>query len=101
MLISQHREKKARGEKCYNFAFGQSPFPVPDVAINSLSKYAHENLYENVAGIQPLREKIIQVHPQYELYTPDGVIVTPGCKISKKKIISAFYTNFFDFSIFL
>ena len=44
------RELRSQGQTIYNFAFGQSPFPVPECAQNELKARAGENLYEAVLG---------------------------------------------------
>ena len=74
------REMKAEGQEVYNGCLGQSPFPIPQVGLDALSKYAGENLYEAVLGIKPLREKIIELHAHQKHFSIDRCIVSPGCK---------------------
>lgn len=83
--IEKLREMSSQGHEVYNLAFGQSPFPVPDVCQSSLSKNAHSNLYEAVQGVKSLRDKIVNVHNyandmSNECYNADTTIITPGCK---------------------
>ena len=61
-MIEKIRKIRKEGNYVFNLAFGQSPFPVPEIAQESLAKYAGENLYEPVQGIEKLREKIIELH---------------------------------------
>jgi len=77
--IQKLRQMAAQGQEVYNLAFGQSPFPVPKVAQESLKKHAHSNLYEAVQGVECLREKIVNLHGYGHLSAED-CIVTPGCK---------------------
>ena len=53
---SSDLEKK--GRKVYRFGFGQSPFPVPDLVVNELKKYANEKSYLPVEGLQRLRQVV-------------------------------------------
>ena len=67
------------GKTIFNFAFGQNPFPVPEIAQNALKKYTGENLYEAVQGLLPLRETIVKQHGHVHLHQ-DRVLIGPGCK---------------------
>lgn len=44
------KKRIGAGEKIYHFAFGQSPFPVIETAVEALKQYAGENAYLPVAG---------------------------------------------------
>lgn len=44
------KERMANGEKIYHMAFGQSPFPIYEKAIEKLKDHAGENEYLPVAG---------------------------------------------------
>ena len=52
-LVIDERSKQltARGEKVYNFGFGQSPFPVPENIVNELKKNAHRKEYLPIQGL--------------------------------------------------
>lgn len=54
------------GEKLYHMAFGQSPFPVYDKAVDALKEHAGENAYLPVAGIKQLREAIASFHQRVD-----------------------------------
>ena len=43
------------GKKIYKFGLGQSPFPVPEILIETLKKNAHRKDYLNVSGLLKLR----------------------------------------------
>ena len=49
--LNQEIKKKIKaGLKIHTFAFGQSPFPVMEEAVNGLREYAEENDYVPVQG---------------------------------------------------
>jgi len=73
------REMRAEGKTVHNFAFGQNPFPVPEVGQEALKKHVGENLYEAVQGLLPLREKIVEQHG-VQHFDASRVLVGPGCK---------------------
>ena len=49
-LNEEIRKRLAAGETIYHFAFGQSPFPIIETAVEALKEYAGENAYLPVAG---------------------------------------------------
>ena len=66
----------------YGFAFGQSPFPVPEPVKNALVANADKGAYAAVPGIQKLREAISQYNKrnfQFDV-DPSRVYVGPGTK---------------------
>ena len=70
------------GKNVYKFGLGQSPFPVPEVLINTLKKNAHQKDYLNVSGLLKLREVVAKYHSKKNLYnySKDNVIIGPGSK---------------------
>ena len=70
------------GKNVYKFGLGQSPFPVPEVLINTLKKNAHQKDYLNVSGLLKLREVVAKYHSKKNLYnySEDNVIIGPGSK---------------------
>lgn len=51
LLFNEHiRDLIQSGRKIYHFAFGQSPFPVVESAVQALKDHAGENAYLPVAG---------------------------------------------------
>ena len=51
LLFNEHiRDLIQSGKKIYHFAFGQSPFPVVETAVQALRNHAGENAYLPVAG---------------------------------------------------
>ena len=66
----------------YGFAFGQSPFPIPNPVKNALIKNADKGAYAPVAGILELREAISQYNKNYFQLDvdPKRIFVGPGTK---------------------
>ena len=70
------------GKNVYKFGLGQSPFPVPEILIETLKKNAHQKDYLNVSGLLKLREVVAKYHSKKNLYNyfEDNVIIGPGSK---------------------
>jgi len=70
------------GKNIYKFGLGQSPFPVPEILIETLKKNAHQKDYLNVSGLLKLREVVAKYHSKKNLYnySEDNVIIGPGSK---------------------
>ena len=70
------------GKNVYKFGLGQSPFPVPEILIETLKKNAHQKDYLNVSGLLKLREAVAAYHSKNNLYnySEDNVIIGPGSK---------------------
>ena len=70
------------GKNVYKFGLGQSPFPVPEILIETLKKNAHQKDYLNVSGLLKLREAVAKYHSKKNLYnySKDNVIIGPGSK---------------------
>ena len=70
------------GKNVYKFGLGQSPFPVPEILIETLKKNAHQKDYLNVSGLLKLREVVAKYHSKKNLYnySQDNVIIGPGSK---------------------
>ena len=70
------------GKNVYKFGLGQSPFPVPEILIETLKKNAHQKDYLNVSGLLKLREAVAAYHSKKNLnnYSEDNVIIGPGSK---------------------
>ena len=66
----------------YGFAFGQSPFPVPQSIQNALIKNADKGAYAAVPGIPELRSAISKYNKHYfEMdVAPERIYVGPGTK---------------------
>ena len=66
----------------YGFAFGQSPFPVPQIMQNALMDNAGQGTYAPVAGITRLREAISKYNRHYFDIDvdPSRIYVGPGTK---------------------
>ena len=70
------------GKNVYKFGLGQSPFPVPEILIETLKKNAHQKDYLNVSGLLKLREAVAKYHSKKNFYnySEDNVIIGPGSK---------------------
>jgi len=70
------------GKNVYKFGLGQSPFPVPEILIETLKKNAHQKDYLNVSGLLKLRDVVAKYHSKKNLYnySKDNVIIGPGSK---------------------
>jgi len=82
VINEQCQQMTKNNEKVFRFGFGQSPFPVPDVVVESLRKNAHQKAYLPVQGLLELREAICGyiLRTEQLSYTPDQIIVGPGTK---------------------
>ena len=47
-----------KGNKIYNFGFGQSPFPIPEKIVLALKENASKKDYLPMQGLNKLREAI-------------------------------------------
>lgn len=83
--ISEKR-KKCQSSGCqgefYGFAFGQSPFHVPEILTNALIQNVSKGHYSAAEGISELREAIASFNKRYFKLDvePDRIIVGPGTK---------------------
>ena len=70
------------GKVIYKFGLGQSPFPVPEILIETLKKNAHQKDYLNVSGLLKLRKAVAKYHSKKNSYNyfEDNVIIGPGSK---------------------
>lgn len=66
----------------YGFAFGQSPFPVPQIVQNAFRDNVDKGTYAAVAGIPELREAISKYNKDYFNFEtdPSQIYVGPGTK---------------------
>ena len=81
-INEKSRQLERLGKKVFKLGFGQSPFPVPDLVVESLKAHAHEKDYLPVRGLPALREAISQFtnHRKGTFSTADDVLVGPGSK---------------------
>ena len=83
-LLINERSKAlvASGHKVYRLGFGQSPFPIPELVVQSLKNNAHQKDYLPVRGLQSLREAVASYHQsKHEIpCCPEDVLVGPGSK---------------------
>lgn len=82
MLNEKIKELMASGKTVYHLAFGQSPFPITELAKCSLSQNADKTDYLPVAGIKELRKAICEFHREFDGLDvkAEDVIVGPGTK---------------------
>ncbi len=76
------KELAVAGKKVIKLGFGQSPFPVPESVVNSLSRHAGQKDYLPVSGFAPLREAVASFYQRsYDMtIAPDQVMIGPGSK---------------------
>lgn len=75
-------EREKLGLETYRLGFGASPFPVPDLLVESLKKNAHRKEYLPSAGLSELREAIAAYYSKKinTSHSASQVIVGPGSK---------------------
>ena len=92
VINEKSRELISKGNKVYQFGFGQSPFPVPENVVECLKKNAHRKEYLPIQGLPELRKKI----SKYLLkrtgndYPKENILITPGSKEAMLLIHIAF-----------
>ncbi|PAA92179.1 hypothetical protein BOX15_Mlig030668g5 [Macrostomum lignano] len=79
------RARQRAGEPIVNLGFGQSPFPIPQPAVDSLRQHAADGRYLPACGIPELRQAVSEFHRRLDqldpdIFTPDGVVCGPGSK---------------------
>ena len=93
-LVINERSKKliSKGQKVYQFGFGQSPFPVPEKVVEALKKNAHRKEYLPVQGLPKLRENISKYLSKRtgNNYPKENILITPGSKEAMLLIHIAF-----------
>lgn len=78
-LNEKVKTMQRQGQDIYHLAFGQSPFPIPDVFVKGLQEYAGRHEYLPVAGIAELRTAIAKLHG-FDAISPEQIIVGTGSK---------------------
>lgn len=84
LLINQLSQMRCdNNQDVFKFGFGQSPFPVPEKLVNSLSSAAYRKEYMSVQGHPPLRKAIVNFHAELENkdWDESQIIVGAGSKI--------------------
>lgn len=73
---------KSEGREIIKLGLGQSPFPVPDVVVESLARNAYRKDYLPVRGLAELREAVahFNLRTQKVNTRPEDVLVGPGSK---------------------
>lgn len=85
LLVSQAR-KKCAGSSCpfdyHGFAFGQSPFHVPEKIVQALRENASKGHYSAAEGIEELREAVVGFNRRHFGIEVDRsrVVIGPGTK---------------------
>ncbi|CAL4093633.1 unnamed protein product, partial [Meganyctiphanes norvegica] len=83
LAFNEHvKALKKSGRDISHFAFGQSPFPIPQCIVDGLKEFAHENAYLPMTGIPELRAALVEFHIRYDDIKLDleGFVVGPGSK---------------------
>ncbi|WP_087464620.1 pyridoxal phosphate-dependent aminotransferase [Oleiphilus messinensis] len=73
---------KSEGKEIFKLGLGQSPFPVPEVVVESLRQHAHEKDYLPVMGLMALRQSIAEYmsRVQHISRRAEDIIIGPGSK---------------------
>lgn len=83
LKINEHSQRLIKeGRDIIRLGLGQSPFPVPDVVVNSLQNHASEKDYLPVRGLQALRQSVADYYQRREglEIDADSVLIGPGSK---------------------
>jgi aspartate aminotransferase len=86
LMISEQRKKCQKEKKCdaeyYGFAFGQSPFHVPEPIARALAKNRDKGHYSDAEGIYELRQAVAGFNKRHFKLDidPSEVIIGPGTK---------------------
>jgi aspartate aminotransferase len=73
---------RSEGRRIFKLGLGQSPFPVPELVVESLRANAHQKDYLQVRGLPALRQQVARQHERefgIEV-SPDDILVGPGSK---------------------
>ena len=95
MKVMQFRMKCMKNGCTYDyahFAFGASPFGVPELMQQALKDHAAEGQYGPSVGMEPLRKQITRfwkMHFQMEV-DPNRIVVMPGTKQAIIQILTLF-----------
>ena len=85
LMVSRQREKCKKIQctsEYYGFAFGQSPFHVPEQIAEALANNAHRGHYSDAEGIFELRKAIADFNKRHFRLNvdPGRIVVGPGSK---------------------
>lgn len=81
-INERSNDLRREGRDVFKLGLGQSPFPVPEVVVESLRQNAHQKDYLPVAGLGRLREVVADYHNLAEGLDRDGsdIMIGPGSK---------------------
>ncbi|XP_050729782.1 aspartate aminotransferase-like [Eriocheir sinensis] len=70
------------GRDIAHFAFGQSPFPIPECLTKAVQEHVHVHDYLPMAGITELREALVRFHARYDdiKLQRENMVTGPGSK---------------------
>lgn len=70
------------GRKIYRMGLGQSPFPVPEVVVDSLKQHANKKKYLPVKGLPELRNTVAEFHQRMDGldFKSENIMIGPGSK---------------------
>ncbi len=82
LINEKSRELQKKGKKIYKLGLGQSPFPVPEIVVESLRQNAHQKDYLPVRGLPQLREAVAEYNwREHKIKSnPDDILIGPGSK---------------------
>lgn len=70
------------GKEIFKLGLGQSPFPVPEIVVESLRRNAHQKDYLPVTGLKQLHEAVagFNLRTQNVITDPSNILIGPGSK---------------------
>jgi aspartate aminotransferase len=76
------RKLLREGREIFKLGFGQSPFPVPEIVVETLRENAHQRDYLAVRGLESLREAVAEYHRRRHGLARSAaqVLIGPGSK---------------------
>ena len=83
LAINKRCEKLQKdGRTIFRLGLGQSPFPVPEIVIQTLKENAHQKDYLAVKGLPALRNSIADYYHRTQGldYSPENILIGPGTK---------------------
>lgn len=92
-LNDRCKQMKKEGIEVFNLGIGESPFPVPNFAVQSLKMHATERSYLPVKGLPELRKAVADYHWQKDQVrvNPDNVVIGPGSKMLMYLLLLSYY----------
>lgn len=81
-INERSQQLQQAGKEVFRLGLGQSPFPVPEVAVEALRRNAHQKDYLPVTGLRQLKEAVAAFNFRNQNVDthPDHIMIGPGSK---------------------